>query len=116
MRRAFYVSYDDALCEYLMPDEVQERLDAGTDVVSATFITPYPPGFPVLVPGQMFSQEIMAFMRRLDTTEVHGLRPDMGYRVFLDKAMEIAAPNGGIARIRVTYHFGAGTSPLGNLA
>ena len=94
LRRAFYVAYDDALCEYLMPDEVQERLDAGTEVVSATFITPYPPGFPVLVPGQLFSQEIMAFMRSLDTKEVHGLRPDLGYRVFLDKAMEIAAPNG----------------------
>ena len=77
-----------------LPDEVQERLDAGTEVVSATFITPYPPGFPVLVPGQLFSQEIMSFMRTLDTKEVHGLRPDLGYRVFLDKAMEIAAPNG----------------------
>jgi arginine decarboxylase len=94
LRRAFYVAYDDALCEYLTLDEVQERLDAGTEVVSATFITPYPPGFPVLVPGQLFSQEIMAFMRTLDTKEVHGLRPDLGYRVFLDKAMEIAAPNG----------------------
>ena len=94
LRRAFYVAYDDALCEYLTPDEVQERLDAGTEVVSATFITPYPPGFPVLVPGQLFSQEIMAFMRTLDTKEVHGLRPDLGYRIFLDKAMEIAAPNG----------------------
>ena len=94
LRRAFYVAYDDTLCEYLTPDEVQERLDAGTEVVSATFITPYPPGFPVLVPGQLFSQEIMAFMRTLDTKEVHGLRPDLGYRVFLDKAMEIAAPNG----------------------
>ena len=94
LRRAFYVAYDDALCEFLTPDEVQERLDAGTEVVSATFITPYPPGFPVLVPGQLFSQEIMAFMRSLDTKEVHGLRPDLGYRVFLDKAMEIAAPNG----------------------
>jgi arginine decarboxylase len=94
LRRAFYVAYDDALCEYLMEDEVQERLDAGTEVVSATFITPYPPGFPVLVPGQLFSQEILAFMHTLDTKEVHGLRPDLGYRVFLDKAMEIAAPNG----------------------
>ena len=94
LRRAFYAAYDDALCEYLTLDEVQERLDAGTEVVSATFITPYPPGFPVLVPGQLFSQEIMAFMRTLDTKEVHGLRPDLGYRVFLDKAMEIAAPNG----------------------
>jgi arginine decarboxylase len=94
LRRAFYVAYDDSLCEYLTPEEVQERLDAGTEVVSATFITPYPPGFPVLVPGQLFSQEIMAFMRTLDTKEVHGLRPDLGYRVFLDKAMEIAAPNG----------------------
>ena len=59
--------------------------------MSATFVTPYPPGFPVLVPGQMFSPEILSFMRSLDTSEVHGLRADRGYRVYIDKALEIAA-------------------------
>ena len=90
LRRAFYLSYDDSYCEYLADDEVQQRLDNGQQVVSAAFVTPYPPGFPVLVPGQLFSPQILAFMRALDTPEVHGFRADLGYRVFLDKALEIA--------------------------
>jgi hypothetical protein len=28
-------------------------MESGESVVSATFVTPYPPGFPVLVPGQV---------------------------------------------------------------
>jgi arginine decarboxylase len=57
--------------------------------VSATFVTPYPPGFPVLVPGQVFSREILAFLRDLDTPEIHGYQPDWGYRVYTDKAIEM---------------------------
>jgi arginine decarboxylase len=91
VRRAFYLSYNDSYCEYLMPDEVEQRVEAGDQVVSTTYVTPYPPGFPVLVPGQVFSPQILAFMRSLDTPEVHGYRPDLGYRVYVDKALEIAA-------------------------
>jgi len=61
--------------------------------VSTTYVTPYPPGYPVLVPGQVFSPEILSFMRSLDTPEVHGYRPDLGYRVYTDKALEIAGAN-----------------------
>jgi arginine decarboxylase len=68
-----------------------QRVEAGEQVVSTTYVTPYPPGFPVLVPGQVFSPQILAFMRSLDTPEVHGYRPDLGYRVYVDKALEIAA-------------------------
>ena len=64
MRRAFYLSYDDTNCEYLTGEEIDEKLDAGIDVVSATFVTPYPPGFPVLVPGQVFSREILTVHSR----------------------------------------------------
>ena len=78
VRRAFYLSYNDANCEYLISDEIFEKLDAGIDVVSATFVTPYPPGFPVLVPGQVFSREILSFIRDLDTPEIHGYQPDFG--------------------------------------
>jgi arginine decarboxylase len=88
VRRAFYLAYDDSNCEYLMPDEVQRRVEAGEQVVSATFVTPYPPGFPVLVPGQLFSLQILTFMASLDTPEVHGFRADLGYRVYIDKALE----------------------------
>ncbi|MFJ4653985.1 aminotransferase class I/II-fold pyridoxal phosphate-dependent enzyme [Nocardia sp. NPDC088792] len=91
VRRAFYLSYDDTNCEYLSGDQIYERLDAGIDVVSATFVTPYPPGFPVLVPGQLFSRQVLDFIRDLDTPEIHGYKPDFGYRVYTEKAVEIAS-------------------------
>ncbi len=81
----------DSYCEYLTAEEVEQRVENGDQVVSTTYVTPYPPGYPVLVPGQVFSPQILAFMRSLDTPEVHGFRPDLGYRVYLDKALEIAA-------------------------
>jgi arginine decarboxylase len=91
VRRAFYLAYNDSYCEYLTPDEVEQRTENGEQVVSTTYVTPYPPGFPVLVPGQVFSQQILSFMRSLDTPEMHGYRDDCGYRVYLGKALEIAA-------------------------
>ena len=81
VRRAFYLSYEDGNCEYLTGEQIDEKLDAGIDVVSATFVTPYPPGFPVLVPGQLVSRQILQFIRDLDTKEIHGYKPNYGYRV-----------------------------------
>ena len=95
VRRAFYLSYNDSYCEYLKPEEVEQRVENGEKVVSTTYVTPYPPGYPVLVPGQVFSPEILSFMRSLDTPEIHGYRADLGYRVYVDKALEIAAPLAG---------------------
>ena len=63
-------------------------METGRDVVSASFIIPYPPGFPILVPGQVISKEILAFMRALDVSEIHGYRPDLGLRVFTEEALE----------------------------
>ena len=94
VRRAFYLSYNDSYCEYLKPEEVEQRLENGEQVVSTTYVTPYPPGYPVLVPGQVFSPEILSFMRSLDTPEIHGYRADLGYRVYVDKALE-AVPLAG---------------------
>jgi arginine decarboxylase len=106
VRRAFYLSYDDTNCEYLTGEQIDERLDAGVDIVSATYVTPYPPGFPVLVPGQVFSREILQFMRDLDTPEIHGYLPNFGYRVYTEKAIEMvsesagSAPNGHRSAVR----------------
>jgi arginine decarboxylase len=95
VRRAFYLSYDDTNCEYLTGEQIDERLEAGVDIVSATFVTPYPPGFPVLVPGQLVSHEILQFMRDLDTPEIHGYLPNFGYRVYTEKAIEIVGGSAG---------------------
>jgi arginine decarboxylase len=63
-------------------------VEAGREVVSASFVTPYPPGFPVLVPGQVVSREILAYLRALDVKEIHGFDPEFGLRVFTPEALE----------------------------
>jgi arginine decarboxylase len=66
---------------------LKDAMDTGREVVSASFIIPYPPGFPILAPGQVVSQEILAFMRALDVNEIHGYRADLGLRVFTPEAL-----------------------------
>jgi arginine decarboxylase len=56
--------------------------------VSASFVIPYPPGFPVLVPGQILSEEILEFLLALDVKEIHGYRPDLGLRVFTEDCLD----------------------------
>jgi arginine decarboxylase len=55
----------------------------------------------------VFSPQILSFMRALDTPEVHGYRPDLGYRVYTDKALEIAAT----ARLAPPDPAGAAAAP-----
>ncbi len=52
--------------------EIDRRLKSGPDLVSANFVIPYPPGFPIMVPGQVITQETIDFMRKLDVKEIHG--------------------------------------------
>ena len=50
--------------------------------VSAVFVIPYPPGFPMLVPGQIVTPDIVHYLRKLDVKEIHGYRPELGLRIF----------------------------------
>ncbi len=89
IRTAFFLSYDENNCDYLdLHGSIRQAMEAGQEVVSASFIIPYPPGFPILVPGQVVSEEILAFMRALDVNEIHGYRPDLGLRVFTTEALD----------------------------
>ncbi len=89
IRAAFFLAYDETSCDYLELDgSVKEAMESGQDVVSASFIIPYPPGFPILVPGQVVSEEILSFMRALDVNEIHGYRADLGLRVFTQDTLK----------------------------
>ena len=88
IRAAYYLSYDAANCDYMeLNSSLKEKLDTGEEIVSASFIIPYPPGFPILVPGQVISKEILEFMLALDVSEIHGYRADLGLRVFTPEAL-----------------------------
>ena len=62
--------------------------------MSTTFVVPYPPGFPVLVPGQVVSKEIVYFLAQLDVKEIHGYNHDLGLSVFTQAALARWRPNG----------------------
>ncbi|MDH3414122.1 MAG: ornithine decarboxylase, partial [Gammaproteobacteria bacterium] len=89
LRAAFFLAYDDAVCEYLRIDDgsIDKEMARGREVVSSSFVIPYPPGFPILVPGQVISNEILTFMRALDVKEIHGYRPELGLRVFTEETI-----------------------------
>ncbi|MCV6585009.1 MAG: beta-eliminating lyase-related protein [Marinibacterium sp.] len=88
IRSAFFLSYDEDNCDYVEPDQdMLARLKAGEEMVSASFVIPYPPGFPILVPGQVISPEILTFMQELDVSEIHGFRADLGLRIFTTDAL-----------------------------
>lgn len=88
IRQAYYLGYREDNCEYLIWDEIESRLAAKQAVVGATFIIPYPPGFPVVVPGQELSMQIVTFMQALDVSEVHGFVPGAGVKVFKQSTLD----------------------------
>ncbi|MCB1022370.1 MAG: ornithine decarboxylase [Acidobacteria bacterium] len=89
LRTAFFLAYEESNCEYLpIGGALDEQMASGRDVVSAMFVTPYPPGFPILVPGQVVSDEILSYLKALDVKEIHGYNPKFGLRVFTTEALD----------------------------
>src|SRR5256884_78969 len=89
MREAYYMAYDAANCEYVKLDSktIEERLAKGPELVSAKFVIPYPPGFPIMVPGQVVTKEIITFMRKLDVKEIHGYDARKGLELLKPDAL-----------------------------
>lgn len=89
MREAYFMAYDAANIEHvkLHSKEIDERLAKGPELVSAKFVIPYPPGFPIMVPGQVVTQEIIAFMRKLDVKEIHGYNAAKGLELLKPEAL-----------------------------
>jgi arginine decarboxylase len=83
MRGAFFAAYEEDDCEYLplMSPKIDERLKSGPELVSANFVIPYPPGFPIMVPGQVIEADTIGFMRKLDVKEIHGYNNARGLKL-----------------------------------
>ncbi len=102
MRRAFYASYRAENCAHvkLHSKEMDQRLDKGPELVAADFVIPYPPGFPIMVPGQVISRETIEFMRKLDVKEIHGYNAAEGLRVLKPEALAAGAEESPAPRAR----------------
>jgi arginine decarboxylase len=89
MRSAFYMAYDEDGCEHikLMSPEIDKRIASGPPLVSAHFVIPYPPGFPIMVPGQVIKADTIEFMRKLDVKEIHGYDATLGLKLISPAAL-----------------------------
>ncbi len=99
MRAAFFLAYDETACEHLKIDgPLQNAMAGGRELVSASFVTPYPPGYPILAPGQVITPEILWCLRAVDVREIHGYKPGYGLRVFTQTALDRALDRALAAR------------------
>jgi arginine decarboxylase len=96
MRSAFFAAYNEDDCEYLplMSPTIDERLKSGPQMVSANFVIPYPPGFPIMVPGQVVDAETIGYMRKLDVKEIHGYNATRGLKLITLSAIGRRHHNG----------------------
>jgi arginine decarboxylase len=74
--------------------EIDKRIKDGPELVSATFVIPYPPGFPIMVPGQVITAETIEFMRKLDVKEIHGFSASLGLKLLKASALKKAHVHG----------------------
>ncbi|MCB1941326.1 MAG: ornithine decarboxylase, partial [Candidatus Accumulibacter sp.] len=107
VRSAFFLGYEDGNCEYLTMDDTAQAIKNGRECVSAQFVIPYPPGFPILVPGQVISAEILQFMQALDVREIHGFRPELGFRIYTEAALELAGQANAVWKAQINASAGA---------
>lgn len=87
IREAYFLGYEEDLCTYILLEDCLKAIENSKALVSTSFVIPYPPGFPILVPGQEVSAAIIRFMLALDVKEIHGFRADLGLKVFTEEAL-----------------------------
>lgn len=83
LRSSYYEAFQDNVVTYVQLDS-QILKDVLNDKkwISASFVTPYPPGVPVLVPGQIITYEILLYLQSVKNKEIHGYKPHDGLKVF----------------------------------
>ena len=89
LRTAYFEGGNEILVTYLkLSSDTLAQVQAGRQWVSASFVTPYPPGFPVIVPGQLITAEILEFFQHIKVKEIHGFDAERGFKVFSDAHLQ----------------------------
>jgi arginine decarboxylase len=96
MRAAFFTAYREEDCEHIKlgDRQIDDRIKNGPPLVSANFVIPYPPGFPIMVPGQVIAADTITFMRKLDVKEIHGYDSSLGLKLLRPDSLGKRAKKG----------------------
>ncbi|MBF0471419.1 MAG: ornithine decarboxylase, partial [Gammaproteobacteria bacterium] len=71
VREAYYAGLVAANVDYvLLSNELMKQIIDDLKLVSASFVTPYPPGFPIIVPGQLITHDILLYLQKIQIKEI----------------------------------------------
>ncbi len=88
IRAAYYRARVQGSTSYLMPTEdIARSIESGAQYVSALLVTPYPPGCPILLPGQIISAEVIRYIIFVKNYEIHGYDQSLGLLIFTDEGL-----------------------------
>lgn len=88
VRYAAEMAKNEELVEYVELESIlksQEKSDH--QMVSASMVTPYPPGFPILLPGQLITRKVVNTLIKQGDAEIHGYNRENGLLVFRESAL-----------------------------
>jgi arginine decarboxylase len=89
LRTAYFQGSNEKNIHYApLSAETLQQVKDGLVLVSASFVTPYPPGFPVIVPGQIITSELLNFFQHIKIKEIHGFSFEEGFKVFQDSYLQ----------------------------
>src|SRR5262249_5703808 len=99
VRQACQMDYDGATCDFIKraSNDIAPRLKGGPGLVSANLFIPSPPGFPIMVPGQVITEETITFMRKLDVKEIHGYQAAQGLKLLKPDVLIARKAKGGLS-------------------
>ena len=82
LRRAFFAGTVTENVEYHPIEDLETTITSGRILVSANFVVPMPPGFPLLVPGQIVDRQTADFVQALPPSQVLGVDSHLGIQCF----------------------------------
>lgn len=93
LRKAYYMGSDDSLVEYVDLPNLFARLRVGEEIVCASIIIPVPPGYPILLPGQIITESILQYLSSIEPSSILGGSLEKGLKIFTKEALQIQKPS-----------------------
>jgi len=85
IRKAYYAGMLAENIDFvLLSNQLMSEIINDLRLVSASFVTPYPPGFPIIVPGQLINYDLLLYLQNIQIKEIHGYHPEKGLKIFTE--------------------------------
>ncbi|HHO58604.1 MAG TPA: ornithine decarboxylase [Thiotrichales bacterium] len=89
LREAYYAGLKHENISYVpLSTELMQQVMNDKPLVSAGFVTPYPPGFPIIVPGQLITYDLLLYLQNIQIKEIHGYHANRGLKIFTTEFLQ----------------------------